>query len=283
MSEAALTSAFSPFHDFSTRPSSDLKRPMCEDLPQPKRRIIKPQRNPELRDQTPEDCRISAAQMGSTSGKWTGYFQDTQDAKDKLARWLGFHRKLSSFCSFPHNDDTFPSTPEETQRLVKMVFSAITDWSNYREWTQAVEVSVKDNFIDELLAERRERHPKNFDEPYESLKEVSMEELRPSSQELLRILPSLQEQQKKILGREEPDITWEWISWLLVVRAEFRPAPSHRFQKECRLTPLLSVSFIFRLGIYRMQRYDHSKARRRLPTGAGRRGLRKLIEPSSTE
>ena len=160
-----------------------------------------------------------------STGMWTGYFQSLDDAEQKLGAWLDMHRKPANLCTFPATDRTFPTNQDEMIALVRRVFEAISDWREYQEWTQTVDVDVKDQFVDNLLAERAQVSGgsiRNDHHDLALLNNVSMEDLRPRQEELMRMLPPLKQQQKKVLGRDAADITFEWLSWLLVVRCPLR-------------------------------------------------------------
>lgn len=173
----------------------------------PKKRVIKPQLTAKVDNS--EDFEIQKDSEMAPTGVYQGYFQNCDVARQKLRRLLEMYRKPKENCSYPSNDETFPVTDEDKIGYIKSLFDAINDWSNFREWSQALKSEDRNRIIDRL----RRRHA-GSDNPEA---DISLDDMRPSQQELEAILPPLQVQQKKILGRLLSDQTVEWLCWELIV------------------------------------------------------------------
>ncbi|KAL7810922.1 hypothetical protein V8C26DRAFT_437766 [Trichoderma gracile] len=172
----------------------------------PKKRVIKPQLTAKVDNS--EDFEIQKDSEMAPTGVFQGYFQNCDVARKKLQRLLELYRKPKENCSYPSNDETFPVTDEDKIGYIKNLFDAINDWSNFREWSQALKTEDRNRIIDRL----RRRHAGSDN----AEADISLDDMRPSPQELEAILPPLEAQQKKILGRLLSDQTVEWLCWELI-------------------------------------------------------------------
>ncbi|OTA01622.1 hypothetical protein A9Z42_0019480 [Trichoderma parareesei] len=172
----------------------------------PKKRVIKPQLTAKVDNS--EDFEIQKDSEMAPTGVFQGYFQNCDVARKKLQRLLELYRKPKENCSYPSNDETFPVTDEDKIGYIKNLFDAINDWSNFREWSQALKTEDRNRIIDRL----RRRHAGSDN----AEADISLDDMRPSPQELEAILPPLETQQKKILGRLLSDQTVEWLCWELI-------------------------------------------------------------------
>ncbi|PTB67639.1 hypothetical protein BBK36DRAFT_1168022 [Trichoderma citrinoviride] len=172
----------------------------------PKKRVIKPQLTAKVDNS--EDFEIQKDSEMAPTGVYQGYFQNWDVARQKLQRLLELYRKPKENCSYPSNDETFPVTDEDKIGYIKNLFDAINDWSNFREWSQALKTEDRNRIIDRL----RRRHAGSDNAEVD----ISLDDMRPSQQELEALLPPLQAQQKKILGRLLSDQTVEWLCWELI-------------------------------------------------------------------
>ncbi|KAL6880882.1 hypothetical protein J3F83DRAFT_710741 [Trichoderma novae-zelandiae] len=209
-----ITSPLSVISPPPSAASSSRKRNMAvADLEKspvaPKKRVIKPQLTAKVDNS--EDFEIQKDSEMNPTGVYQGYFQNWDVARKKLQRLLELYRKPKENCSYPPNDETFPVTDEDKIGYIKDLFDAINDWSHFREWSQALKTEDRNRIIDRL----RRRYAGN--ENAEA--DISLDDMRPTQQELESILPPLQAQQKKILGRLLSDQTVEWLCWELVEAA----------------------------------------------------------------
>lgn len=175
----------------------------------PKKRVIKPQLTAKVDNS--EDFEIQKDSEMAPTRVFQGYFQNCDVARKKLQRLLELYRKPKENCSYPSNDETFPVTDEDKIGYIKNLFDAINDWSNFREWSQALKTEDRNRIIDRL----RRRHAGSDNAEVD----ISLDDMRPSPQELEAILPPLEMQQKKILGRLLSDQTVEWLCWELIEAA----------------------------------------------------------------
>ncbi|KAH6610097.1 hypothetical protein Trco_000117 [Trichoderma cornu-damae] len=179
----------------------------------PKKRVIKPHMTTKVDNS--EDFEIKKDSEKSPSGTYQGYFHTFDVAKKKLQRLLEMYRKPKENCSFPSTDNTFPKCDGDKMGYIKDLFDAINDWSNFREWSQALKTDDRNRIIDRL----RRRVSGGDDAGPDKLGDISLDDMRPSQQELESILPPLEMQQKKILGRLLSDQTVEWLCWELIEAA----------------------------------------------------------------
>lgn len=188
----------------------------------PKKRVIKPQLTTKVDNS--EDFEIQKDSEMTPTGTYQGYFHTVDVARKKLQRLLELYRKPRENCSFPSTDDTFPTGDDDKMGYIKNLFDAINDWSHFREWSQALNTDDRNRIIDGL----RRRQAGHDD----AAADISLDDMRPSQQELESILPPLQAQQKKILGRLLSDQTVEWLCWELVVRTLFADPRERRWERE---------------------------------------------------
>ncbi|PTB79069.1 hypothetical protein M440DRAFT_1436439 [Trichoderma longibrachiatum ATCC 18648] len=196
--------------------SSRKRNPAAADLEKspvaPKKRVIKPQLTAKVDNS--EDFEIQKDSEMPPTGVYQGYFQNRDEARRKLQRLLEMYRKPKENCSYPSNDDTFPVTDAGKIAYIKKLFDAINDWSNFREWSQALKTEDRNRIIDRLR--RGHAGGDNGDNGDNAEADISLDDMRPSPQELEAILPPLEAQQKKILGRLLSDQTVEWLCWELI-------------------------------------------------------------------
>ncbi|RFU75408.1 hypothetical protein TARUN_6839 [Trichoderma arundinaceum] len=177
----------------------------------PKKRVIKPHMTTKVDNS--EDFEIKKDSEKSPTGAYQGYFHTFDMAKKKLQRLLEMYRKPKENCSFPATDHTFPKCDNDKMGYIKDLFDAINDWTNFREWSQALKTDDRNRIIDRL---RRRKLARDGDDSPDKLGDFSLDDMRPSQQELESLLPPLETQQKKILGRLLSDQTVEWLCWELV-------------------------------------------------------------------
>ncbi|EHK24332.1 uncharacterized protein TRIVIDRAFT_198948 [Trichoderma virens Gv29-8] len=172
----------------------------------PKKRVIKPQLTAKVNNS--EDFEIQKDSELPPTGTYKAYFHTVDVARKKLQRLLELYRKPRESCSFPSTDDTFPTSGEDKMTYIRNLFDAINDWSNFREWPQALKTEERNRIMDNI----RRKQAGNGD----AGADVSLDDMRPSQEELESILPPLQDQQKRILGRLLSDQTIEWLCWELI-------------------------------------------------------------------
>ncbi|KOS22975.1 hypothetical protein ESCO_003673 [Escovopsis weberi] len=196
------------------RPFTELDSPEAHSSPQPaKKRIIKPQISVKL--DTSEDFEIKKDSEKSPTGAFQDLFQSTEMARQKRDRLLDMYQKPRDCCTFPPDDATFPATDAQKALVVRRLFEAINDWSDFREWSQALKCDQRNRVMEDLrrsIAARAEMEGS-------SVGDISVDELRPSAARLAALLPPLRTQQKRILGRLLSDQTVEWLCWELVEAA----------------------------------------------------------------
>ena len=174
------------------------------------RRQIKP--IPTSRELTPREESLLNAREKKPSGIFQGYFPNSESANEELTVMLSLYDRPVSACTFPETDKTFPTTPEEQVLLVRQIFDAIMDWSDYKEWTQAVDLKTRESFIQEIM-EKRIKDGMDLTD----VEDVPLSRLDIRREELQAILPPLETQQKKVLSRDLNDQTAEFLSWSLMV------------------------------------------------------------------
>ncbi|UKZ80381.1 hypothetical protein TrVFT333_008140 [Trichoderma virens FT-333] len=175
----------------------------------PKKRVIKPQLTAKVNNS--EDFEIQKDSELPPTGTYKAYFHTVDVARKKLQRLLELYRKPRESCSFPSTDDTFPTSDEDKMTYIRNLFDAINDWSNFREWPQALKTEERNRIMDNI----RRKQAGNAD----AGADISLDDMRPSQEELESILPPLQDQQKRILGRLLSDQTIEWLCWELIEAA----------------------------------------------------------------
>ena len=161
-------------------------------------------------EQGPDDWQLMTAHGEKAKGQFRGYFSSFEDARIKRERLVELHFKDRKDCTFLETDATFPRTIEEQKDYVRMIFDAITDWNDYQEWTQALDTETRERYIEKMIDKMITAGEIAADE------EISISRLG-NRNELQKILPSLERQQKKVLSRDLNDQTAEWLSWGLLV------------------------------------------------------------------
>ncbi|KAL7944265.1 hypothetical protein V8C42DRAFT_358463 [Trichoderma barbatum] len=172
----------------------------------PKKRVIKPQLTAKVDNS--EDFEIQKDSELPPTGIYKAYFHTVDLARKKLQRLLELYRKPRENCSFPSTDATFPASDRDKMVYIKNLFDAINDWSHFREWPQALKTDERNRIMDGMRRKQAGSDDVGID--------ISLDDMRPSQQELDSILPPLQAQQKKILGRLLSDQTVEWLCWELI-------------------------------------------------------------------
>lgn len=163
---------------------------------------------------SPRTADLAKAHKKSPARRFPGLFASAAEANEALESLQSLYRKPLKECTTPIEDETFPGTDGETVAVVKQVFEAIVDWSYILEWKSALSreakaqvaaMSAKDGGKDSGNDSGKEATP-------------SLDGFRPSPEELKELLPSIDVQQKLILGQIPSDQTVEWVSWGIVVR-----------------------------------------------------------------
>ncbi|KKP00644.1 hypothetical protein THAR02_07233 [Trichoderma harzianum] len=172
----------------------------------PKKRVIKPQLTTKVDNS--EDFEIQKDSELAPTGIYKGYFHSVDVARKKLQRLLELYRKPRESCSFPFSDDTFPTSDDDKMIYIRNLFDAINDWSRFREWPQALKTEERNRIMDSMRRKQTGSDDAGAD--------ISLDDMRPSQEELESILPPLKDQQKKILGRLLSDQTIEWLCWELI-------------------------------------------------------------------
>ncbi|KND89596.1 hypothetical protein TOPH_05602 [Tolypocladium ophioglossoides CBS 100239] len=145
----------------------------------------------------------------SPTRQFPGLFASAAAANEALENFQNLYRKPLKECTTPIEDQTFPSTDEETVAVVKQVFEAIVDWSYILEWKSALSREAKSQVAKMLSTKGGGQKSAKPD----------LDGLRPSPEELEKLLPPIDVQQKLILGQVPRDQTIEWVSWGIVQAA----------------------------------------------------------------
>lgn len=178
----------------------------------PKKRVIKAHMLAKV--DNIEDSKLKLETDKLPTFEYQEYFHSPADANMKLKRLLELFRKSEDNCSSPSTDSTFPQSNEDKKRYVEKLFSAINDWENINEWSQTLVPEERNRVMDE---HRRMKGESNSATPDRKPNDIPLDEIRPSRDEL----PTLDVQQKKILGRQLNDQTVEWLCWELIVGVFF--------------------------------------------------------------
>ncbi|KAL7921753.1 hypothetical protein ACQKWADRAFT_113311 [Trichoderma austrokoningii] len=176
----------------------------------PKKRVIKAHITAKVDNS--EDFQLKMESDKLPTFEYQEYFHSPVDASTKLKRLLELYRKPEDSCSSPSTDSTFPQGNEDKRKYVEKLFHAINDWESINEWTQTLPPDERTRLMGE---HRQMKEEANSGTPDEKPVEISLEEIRPSRDEL----PTLDIQQKKILGRQLNDQTVEWLCWELIEAA----------------------------------------------------------------
>ncbi|EHK49160.1 hypothetical protein TRIATDRAFT_315502 [Trichoderma atroviride IMI 206040] len=176
----------------------------------PKKRVIKAHMLAKV--DNIEDSKLKIETDKLPTFEYQEYFHSPADANTKLRRLLELFRKSEDNCSNPSTDSTFPQSNEDKKRYVGKLFNAINDWENINEWSQTLVPEERNRVIDE---HRRMKEEANGATPDKKPNDIPLDEMRPSRDEL----PTLDVQQKKILGRQLNDQTVEWLCWELIEAA----------------------------------------------------------------
>lgn len=206
-----------------------------------------------------EDSKLKIETDKLPTFEYQKYFHSPMDASTKLKRLLELFRKSEDNCSSPSTDSTFPQSNEDKKRYVEKLFNAINDWENINEWSQTLVPEERNRVIDE---HRRMKEEANGATPDKKPNDIPLDEIRPSRDDL----PTLDVQQKKILGRQLNDQTVEWLCWELIVGILFFAPPTRRY-KGCMSGQLTHLS--------RKLPYNRSRDIPRYLTGAAPMELRK--------
>ena len=151
--------------------------------------------------------------------KFKSIFRSADDARSTLKAFIQLHKKPAKDCSFPESDSTFPSCNQEKIVHVRHVFDAICDWSYILEWKAVLPRQKRGHVIAQLAASREKiRQAKGQDKTF-------TDKDRPTEEELATVLPSIEEQQRRVLSQIPSDQTIEWISWEVVVSFATRNTP----------------------------------------------------------
>lgn len=170
-------------------------------LPEPGRRHVKPRQYKKA--QVREDRDLVGDSHLAPTGKFTGYFSSKSDADKKRLRMAEFYQKPAEACSTPETDNTFPQSDEDSKAYVKQIFDAIFDWSDILEWLQISQPAVRERVA---LAVKDK-----------SIKVNQAKDMRPLPEDFAAIPHTLEEQHRKILGRDLNDQIVELLSWDLLV------------------------------------------------------------------
>ncbi|PNP38973.1 hypothetical protein TGAMA5MH_09199 [Trichoderma gamsii] len=176
----------------------------------PKKRVIKAHMLAKV--DNIEDSKLKIETDKMPTFEYQEYFHSPADASMKLKRLLELFRKSEDNCSSPSTDSTFPQSNEDKKRYVEKLFNAINDWENINEWSQTLVPEERNRVMDE---HRRMKEEANSATPDKKLNDIPLDEMRPTRDEL----PTLDVQQKKILGRQLNDQTVEWLCWELIEAA----------------------------------------------------------------
>ncbi|POR36359.1 Uncharacterized protein TPAR_03451 [Tolypocladium paradoxum] len=166
-------------------------------------RYLKPRA--EAHELSPHTSDMAEIQKKTPTRQFPGLFTSAAAANDALAVFQNLYRKPLRECTTPIEDESFPGSDEEMVAVVKSVFEAIVDWSYILEWKSALSREAKSQVARKLSAKGSGKEAK-----------PDLDGLRPSPQELEKLLPSIDVQQKMILGQIPSDQTIEWVSWGIV-------------------------------------------------------------------
>lgn len=162
---------------------------------------------------SPRSARIHKFSTIRQTRQFPSIFPTADVAKHALERFVQSHQKPFKDCSFPETDETFPNTDEERLGVVKSVFDAICDWSHILEWKAALPRKNRKAVLESLVAARASSAGNAA-----NARKSSIEDIQPTAEELASVMPSIEVQQKLVLGQVPSDQTIEWLAWGVVVR-----------------------------------------------------------------
>lgn len=166
--------------------------------------------SPTTAEITPENKAIQDKSKESPTRVFQELFKSKHHADKSLETIIELHRKPVSDCSFPADDESFPKTDEEYRQRVRQVFDAICDWSHILEWRTVLPKGQENRISAEFSQDRPERRQgESMDDP--------LADFMPTEAELVKILPPVEDQQRRVLRQIPNDQTIEWISWGIVV------------------------------------------------------------------
>ncbi|RDA89881.1 hypothetical protein CP533_6649 [Ophiocordyceps camponoti-saundersi (nom. inval.)] len=142
--------------------------------------------------------------------RFPGFFANADAANRAMNDLQNAWRMPKTDYTTPADDASFPATDADMVAVVANVFDAISDWSHVTEWKNTLPRDERARITEKLVA----RSSGGLD-VYHS----NTEGLRPTDPELANLLPSLEVQQKKILGQVPSDQAIECISWGIVQAA----------------------------------------------------------------
>ncbi|RDA83646.1 hypothetical protein CP532_4677 [Ophiocordyceps camponoti-leonardi (nom. inval.)] len=187
-----------------------------ESFEQRLRRFSQPQNNrvrkPRFSDQGLNPHETILAEQGALpqTRRFPGLFSNAEAANRAMNDLQNAWRMPKADYTTPADDASFPATDADMVAVVAKVFDAISDWSHVTEWKNTLPRHDRARITGELVA----RSCGGLD-----VFHSNSEGLRPSDSELAGILPSLEVQQKKILGQVPSDQAIECISWGIVQAA----------------------------------------------------------------
>lgn len=163
-----------------------------DNLPRPKKKLIKRQAAKTL---SPDELALFQELDTASSGVYMCRIPSEADAQRNEAQYMNMFRKARELCTLPEEDATFPSTDAERIDTIRALFENISDWDNYQEMRQALD--LKNRSIWDATVEGR----------------ASVSDARKQA-----LLPTREVQQRRVLGRPMSDMTIELLSWRLMVR-----------------------------------------------------------------
>ncbi|CAH0025401.1 unnamed protein product [Clonostachys rhizophaga] len=149
-----------------------------------------------------------------------------------------FHKKPER-CTYPNNDETFPRTDAEWWFCALLIYNAMVNWESYQEWMKCLPEKLRNKKQQLLIEEYRRRRERRVEilQARQSnnasssdggsirADEADHEEVNRPIPELADLLPtpeevedmpSLADQQKKVLGRTLNTETASEESWRLL-------------------------------------------------------------------
>ncbi|KID87336.1 hypothetical protein MGU_05746 [Metarhizium guizhouense ARSEF 977] len=165
--------------------------------------------SPTTAEITRENKAIQDKSKESPTRVFQELFESKHHADKSLETIMELHRKPVSDCSFPADDESFPKTDEEYRQRVRQVFDAICDWSYILEWRTVLPKGEENRISAEFSQDRPERRQgESMDDP--------PADFMPTEAELVKMLPPVEDQQRRVLRQIPNDQTIEWISWGIV-------------------------------------------------------------------
>ncbi|UNI20507.1 hypothetical protein JDV02_006586 [Purpureocillium takamizusanense] len=137
------------------------------------------------------------------TGQWQGHYRSLDEARIARMTLQKIYSKPPHECTSPVDDDSFPTSDNAWVRVVRQIFDAIMDWRYILEWKSALDREGKAKAMG-MLSQNGEEESCPGLEP------------RPSACDLEKLLPSREEQQRRILGQVPSDQTIELVAWAIV-------------------------------------------------------------------